>query len=140
MRISPLRSLHVSSPCTPILVQRRKEPHGSTSNGLLIDLTEVPQGFAGHNLVGVDEAKPGCGHILGFGDIGELFNLPNIDGDLTLLSAMLLILTTLILGTIFDSELLQGGIQDFGKAFSVQAVTANPGSCHPDGWLQGRIE
>ena len=72
-----------------------------------------------HTLVGVDEAKPSCSHILGFGDIGELFTLPNIDGDLTSLSAMLLILTTLILETIFDSELLQGGIQDFGKTISV---------------------
>ena len=75
-------------------------------NGLLIDLVEVPQGFAGHNLVGVDEAKPGCGHILGFSDVGELFTLPNIDGNLTPLGAMLLILTALILGMILDSEFL----------------------------------
>ena len=78
------------------------------SNGLLIDLVEVPQGFAGHNLVGVDEAKPGCDHILGFSDVGELFTLLNVDGNLTPLSAMLLILTALILGTIFDSELFVG--------------------------------
>ena len=55
----------------------------------------------GHNLVGVDEAKPGCGHILGFSDVEELFTLPNVDGNFTPLSAMLF-----ILGTIFDSELL----------------------------------
>ena len=66
----------------------------------------------GHNLVGVDEAKPGCGHILGFSDVGELFTLPNVDSNFTPLIAMLFILTALILGTIFDSELLQGGIQD----------------------------
>ena len=60
----------------------------------------------GHNLVGVDEAIPGCGHILGFSDVRELFTLPNVDGDLTSLSAMFLILTTLILGAILDSELL----------------------------------
>ena len=75
-------------------------------NGLLIDLAEVPQGFAGHNLVGVDEAKPGCGNTLGFSEVGELFTLPDVDGNLTPLGAMLLILTALILGMIFDSELL----------------------------------
>ena len=91
----------------------------------------MPQGFVGHNLVGVDKAKPGCGHIPGFGDISELFTLPNIDGDLTTLSAMLLIVMALILGAIFDSEFLQGGIQDFGKTLSVQAIAANLGSCHP---------
>ena len=42
-----------------------------TGNGLLIDLAEVPQGFVGHNLVGVDEAKPGCGHTPGFSEVGE---------------------------------------------------------------------
>ena len=67
------------------------------SNGLFIDLAKMPQGFAGHNLVGVDEAKHGCGHILGFSDVEELFTLNNVDGDLTLVSAMFLILTTLIL-------------------------------------------
>ena len=76
------------------------------SNRLFKDLAKVPQGFVGHNLVGVDEAKSSCGHILGFGDIGELFNLPNIDGDLTLLSAMLFILMALRLGMIFESKLL----------------------------------
>jgi len=60
----------------------------------------------GHNLVGVDEAKPSCGHIIGFGDVGELFTLPNVDGNLTPLSAMLFILTALILGMILDSKLL----------------------------------
>jgi hypothetical protein len=44
---------------------------------------------------------------------------------------MLRVLTTLILGMILDSELLQGGIQDFGKTLGVQAVAANPNSCHP---------
>ena len=58
------------------------------------------------NLVGVGEAKPGCGHTPGFGDVGELFTLPNVDGNLTPLSAMLFILTALILGMIFDSEFL----------------------------------
>ena len=81
-----------------------------TGNGLLIDLAEVPQGFAGHNLVGVDKAKPGCGHTPGSSEVGELLTLPDVDGNLTLLGAMLLILTALILGMIFDSELLQGGI------------------------------
>ena len=76
------------------------------SNGLLIDLAKVLQGFVGHNLVGVDEAKPGCGHILGFGDVGELFTLPNVDSNLTPLSAMLFILIALILRTIFDSKFL----------------------------------
>ena len=76
------------------------------SNGLFIDLAKVPQGFVGHNLVGVDEAKPGCGHIPSLNDIRELLTLPNVDGNFTPLSAMLFILTALILGTIFDSELL----------------------------------
>jgi len=91
----------------------------------------MPQGFAGHNLVGVNEAKPSCGHIPRFSDIEELLTVPNVDGDLTSLSAMFLKLTTLILGAILDSKFLQGGIQDIGKTLSVQAIAANPGSCHP---------
>ena len=115
MHISSLQSLHVGPPCPPILIQRRKEPHGGTGNGLLIDLTEVPQGFVGHNLIGVGEAKPSCGHTLGFSEVGELFTLLDVDGNLTPLGAMLLILTTLILRMILDSKLLHGGMQDFGK-------------------------
>ena len=106
MHISSLQSLHAGPPCPPILVQRRKEPHGDTGNGFLIDLAEVPQGFEGHNLVGFNEAKPSYGHILGFSEVGELLTLSDIDGNLTPLGAMLLILTALILRTIFDSELL----------------------------------
>ena len=83
-----------------------EEPHGGMSNGHFIDLAKVPQGFMGHNLVGVGEAKPGCGHTPCFGDVRELFTLPNVDGNLTPLSAMLFILTALILRMIFDSELL----------------------------------
>ena len=109
------------------------------SNGLFIDLTKVPQGFVGHNLVGVDEAKPGCGHTPGFSEVGELFTLPDVDGNLTPLGAMLLILTALILGAIIDFELLQGGMQDSGKTLNVQAVGTNPGSCHLWRWLQGRL-
>jgi hypothetical protein len=75
-------------------------------NGLFIDLAQMLQGFASHNLVGVAEAKPDCSHISGFNDVRELLTLINIDGDLTSLSAMLHVLTTLILGTILDSELL----------------------------------
>jgi hypothetical protein len=37
----------------------------------------------------------------------------------------------LILGMILNSELLQGGIQDFEKTLGAQIVTANLGSCHP---------
>ena len=74
------------------------------SNGLLIDLAKMPQGFAGHNFVGVDEAKPSCGHILGFSDVRKLLTLSNLDGNFTPLSAMLFILTTLMLGMIFDSK------------------------------------
>ena len=79
-------------------------------NGFFIDLVKVPQGFVGHNLVGVDEAKPGCGHILGFSEVRELFTLPDVYSNLTPLGAMLLILMALILGMIFDSKLLHGGI------------------------------
>jgi hypothetical protein len=92
-------------------------------------------------LVGVAEAKPGCGHILGFSDVGKLLTLANVDGDLTSLHAMLHVLTTLILGTLPNVESLLGGIQDFGKTLGVQAVAANPNSCHP--WwvvVQGRLE
>jgi hypothetical protein len=91
----------------------------------------MPQGFVGHNLVGVAEAKPGCGHIPGFSDVGKLLTLANVDGDLASLRALLHVLTTLILRTILDSELLQGGIQDFGETLGVQTVAANPDSCHP---------
>ena len=93
----------------------------------------------GHNLVGVDEAKPGCGHTPGFGEVEELFTLPDVDGNLTPIGAMLLILMALILGVIFDSELLQGGMQDFGKILNVQAVGTNLGSYHLWRWLQGRL-
>jgi hypothetical protein len=82
-------------------------------------------------LVGVAEAKPGCGHIPGFSDIGKLLTLANVDGDLTSLSAMLHVLTTLILRTLPNIEFLQGGIQDFGKTLGVQAVAANSNSYHP---------
>ena len=104
--ILPLQSLHASPPYPLILFQRWKEPHGGTCNGLFIDLAKVPQGFVGHNLVGVDEAKPSCGHIPGFSDVRELLTLPNIDGNFTPLSAMLFILMALILETILVSELL----------------------------------
>jgi hypothetical protein len=63
-----------------------------------------------HNLVGVTEAKPDCGHIPGFSDIGKLLTLANVDGDLTSLSAMLHVLSAFILGMIIDSELFLGGI------------------------------
>ena len=131
MRVPPLQSLHASPPYPSILFQRWKELHGGTSNWLFIDLAKIPQGFVGHNLVGVDEAELNCGHIPGFSDIEELLTLPNVDGDLTSLSAMFLILTTLILEVILNSKFLQGGIQDFGKTLSVQAIAANLGSCHP---------
>ena len=103
-------------------------------------MAKIPQGFAGHNLVGVDEAKPGCGHIPGFSEVRELFTLSNIDGNLTPLGAMLLILTAPTLGTIFDSKLLQGCMLDSEKTLNVQAITTNPSSCHPWRWLQGRTE
>ena len=91
----------------------------------------------GHNLVGVDEAKPDCGHIPSFSEVGELFTLPDVDGNLTPLGAMLLILMALILRTIFDSELLQGGMEDSGKTLNVQTVTTNPDSCH-SWWVVAR--
>ena len=106
MRILPLQSFHSSPPCPSILFQRWKELHGGTSSWLFIDLAKIPQGFVGHNLVGIDEAKPGCGHILGFSDVGELSTLPNVHGNFAPLNAMLFILMALKLRTIFDSELL----------------------------------
>jgi hypothetical protein len=109
------QGLHASPPYPSILVPRWKVPHGGTSNGPFIDLAEMPQGFAGHNLVGVAEVKPGCGHILGFSDVRKFLTLANVDGDLTSLRAMPHVLTTLILGMLPNAESLQGGIQDFGK-------------------------
>jgi hypothetical protein len=91
----------------------------------------MPQGFAGRNLVGVTEVKPGCGHILGFNDVMKLLTLANVDGDLASLSAILHVLMVLILRTLLNAEFLQGGIQDFGRTLSIQAVAANPNSCHP---------
>jgi hypothetical protein len=70
----------------------------------------MSQGFAGRNLVGVTEAKPGYSHIPGFSDVRKLLTLANVDSDLTSLSAMLHVLTTFILRTILNAELLQGGI------------------------------
>jgi hypothetical protein len=79
----------------------------------------MPQSLAGRNLVGVAEAKPGCGHILGFSDIGELLTLANVDGDFASLSATFQVLTALILGTLPNTKSLEGGIQDFGKTLGV---------------------
>ena len=67
------------------------------------------------------------------------FNLLDVDGNPTPLGAMLLILMTLILGTIFDSKIFHGGMQDSGKILNIQAVGTNPGSCHLWRWLQGRL-
>jgi hypothetical protein len=75
--------------------------------------------ICGPQLVGVAKEKPGCSHIPGFNDVGELLTLANVDGDLTSLSAMFHVLAALILRTILNSELLQVGIQDFGKTFNV---------------------
>jgi hypothetical protein len=91
----------------------------------------MPQGFAGHNLVGVTEAKPGYGHIPGFSDVRKLLTLANVDSDLASLCATLHVLTTLILGMLLNAESLHGGIQDFGKTLGIQAVAANPNSYHP---------
>jgi hypothetical protein len=91
----------------------------------------MSQGFVGHNLIGVTKAKPGCGHTLGSIDVGEVFTLANVDGDLTSLSAMLHVLMTPILRMILNSEFLQGDIQNFGETLNIQAVAANPDSCHP---------
>jgi hypothetical protein len=101
----------------------------------------MPQGFAGCNLVGVTKAKPGCGHIPGFSDVGKLLTLANVDCDLASLSAMLHVLTAFILGVLPNTEFLQGGKQYFGKTLGVQVVATNPNSCHP--WwvvVQGRLE
>jgi hypothetical protein len=58
-------------------------------------------------------------------------SLANVNGDLASLSAMLYVLTALILGTLLNTEFLQGSIQHFEKTLGVQAVVANPDSCHP---------
>ena len=119
LHILPLQSLHASHPWPPIPIQVWKELHGGTGKGLFIELAKVPQSFAGHNLVGVGEAKSSCGRTLAFGDVGELFTLPNVNRNLTPIGAMFLILTALILRTILDSELLQGGVQDSRKTLNV---------------------
>jgi hypothetical protein len=66
----------------------------------------MPQGFAGRNLVGVTKAKPSCGHIPGFNDVGKLLTLANVNGDLASLSAMLHLLMALILRTLSNTEFL----------------------------------
>jgi len=53
------------------------------------------------------------------GSTSDTFEGGGASGTATPLCAMLFILTALILGTIFDPEFLQGGIQDFGKTLSV---------------------
>jgi hypothetical protein len=57
----------------------------------------VLQGFAGDGLVGVGEAKSSCSHTPGFGYVGEIFTLRDVDGDLTMLGVMLFILIAYIL-------------------------------------------
>jgi hypothetical protein len=84
-------------------------------NGLLIEVAKVPQGFAGHQLVGVDNSKPSSSHIPRFSDVGKLFTLSNIDSDHAPLSAMVLIIMTLIFRMGFDTELSKGGMQNSGK-------------------------
>jgi hypothetical protein len=81
--------------------------------------------------VGVGEAKTSCNHASGFGYVGEVFTLGDVDGDFTAFGAMFFILTTFILWALLDTESLHGGIQKLGKSFGVAAVAADPNSfCH----------
>jgi hypothetical protein len=66
-------------------------------------------------LVGVTEVKPGCGHILGFSDVGKLLTLANVDGDLASLSAMLHVLTVLILRMLPNAEFCRVAYRILGK-------------------------
>ena len=76
-------------------------------------------------MIGVNEAKSGCGHTPGFGDVGEVFTLGDVDGDFTAFGAMFFILTALILGALLDSKSLHGGVEKLEETFGVEVVAAD---------------
>ena len=79
-------------------------------------------------MVGVGEAKSGCGHTLGLDDVREVFTLGDVDGDFTAFCAMFFIFTAFLLGALLDSKFLHGGLEKLGKTFGVEAVATNPNS------------
>ena len=123
-----------------VLLQGQKESHGRTGNGFFVDLAQVSQGFVGDSLIGVDEIKSGCSHTLGFSYVGEVFTLPDVDGDFTAFGAMFFILAAFILGALLDTKSLQGGVLKLGKTFGVEAVAADPNSfCHLWAWEESTM-
>ena len=60
-------------------------------------------------MVGVGEEKSNCGRTLGFGDVGEVFTLGDVDGDFTMFYAMFFILMAFVLRALLDSKFLHGG-------------------------------
>jgi hypothetical protein len=95
-------------------------------NGLVVQLAQVSQGLAGDSLIGVGEAKSGCCHAPVVGDVWEVFALGDVDGDLIALNMLLVVLSAFILGALFDSESLHGGVEEeLGETVGVEAVAAS---------------
>jgi hypothetical protein len=76
-------------------------------------------------LIGVGEAESGCCHAPIVGDVGEVFALGDIDGDLAVLNMLLVVLSAFILGALFDSKSLHGGVEELGETVGVEAVAAS---------------
>jgi hypothetical protein len=79
-------------------------------------------------LVGVGEAESDCSHAPVVGDVGEVFALGDVDGDLATLIMLLVVLSAFILRVLFDSESLHGGIKELGETLGVEAVAASSGT------------
>jgi hypothetical protein len=109
-----------------VLIWQQKESHRCIGNGLIIQLAQVSQGLAGDSLIGVGEAKSGCCHALVVGDVREVFTLGDVDSDLAALNMLLVVLSAFILGALFDSESLHGGVEELGETVGVEAVAASP--------------
>ena len=91
-------------------------------------------------MVGVSEAKSGCGHTPGFGDVGEVFTLGDVDGDFTAFGVVFFILSAFILGVLLDSKSLHGGVEKLGETFGVEAVVADQNSfCHLWVWEESAM-
>ena len=79
-------------------------------------------------MVGVSEAKSGCGHTPSLDDVREVFTLGDVDGDFTTFGDVFFILLAFVLGVLLDSKSLHGGVEKLGKTFGVEVVAINPNS------------
>ena len=85
------------------------------------------------------ETEFGGGHALGFGYVGKVFTLGDVDSDFTALDAVFFILSAFILGVLLDSKFLHGGIEKLGETFGVEAVAVDLNSlCHSYGHGRNR--